>query len=165
MRSKKNIILLFLVLSGIMIAYINYSQEEIATEEIATEVIATEEIATEEIATEETYLEYWIFLLTIISLLLLAYNFHLFRLKNFWVKNNQLYLTPEEWGKIIKSNSYELGNNSEQLKKMTSIFSSMRNEMKKVGMTTYILDAVIERNNKIDRPQQEWTQDVGRAIV
>ena len=114
MRSKKNIILLFLVLSGILIAYINYSQEEIATEEIAT---------------EETYLEYWIFLLTIISLLSLAYNFHLFRLKNFWVKNNQLYLTPEEWGKIIKSNSYELSNNSEQLKKMTSIFSSMRNEI------------------------------------
>ena len=43
--------------------------------------------------------------------------------------------------------------------------SSMRNEMKKVGMTPYILDAVIERNNTIDRPQQDWKQDVGRAIV
>ena len=43
--------------------------------------------------------------------------------------------------------------------------SSMRNEMKKVGMTPYILDAVIERNNTIDRPQQEWKQDVGRSII
>ena len=78
---------------------------------------------------EDTYLEYSIFLLVIISLLSLAYNFHLFRLKNFWVKNNQLYCTPEEWAREIKSNSYELGNNSEQLKKMISIFSSMRNEI------------------------------------
>ena len=41
----------------------------------------------------------------------------------------------------------------------------MRNEMIKVGMKPYILDAVIERNNKIDRPLQEWVKDIGRAIV
>ena len=42
---------------------------------------------------------------------------------------------------------------------------SMRYEMIKVGINPYILDAVIERNDKIDRPLQEWKKDVGRAII
>jgi len=37
--------------------------------------------------------------------------------------------------------------------------------MIKVGINPYILDAVIERNDKIDRPLQEWKKDVGRAII
>uniref|UniRef100_A0A6C0BY69 Uncharacterized protein n=1 Tax=viral metagenome TaxID=1070528 RepID=A0A6C0BY69_9ZZZZ len=43
--------------------------------------------------------------------------------------------------------------------------SSMRNEMVNVGMKPYILDAVIERNNKMDRPLQDWKKDVGRATI
>jgi UDPglucose 6-dehydrogenase len=43
--------------------------------------------------------------------------------------------------------------------------SSMRHEMEKVGMKPYVLDAIIERNNKKDRVEKDWIQDIGRAFV
>ncbi len=38
-------------------------------------------------------------------------------------------------------------------------------EMKKIGMKSYIIDAVIERNETVDRPENDWKLDKGRASV
>ena len=43
--------------------------------------------------------------------------------------------------------------------------SSLRYEMQNVGMKPYILDAIIERNETIDRPEKDWCEDKGRAII
>lgn len=43
--------------------------------------------------------------------------------------------------------------------------NSLRYEMKKEGMTPYILHAIIERNENVDRPEQDWNLDPGRAVV
>lgn len=43
--------------------------------------------------------------------------------------------------------------------------SSLCHDMKKANVKPYILEAVIERNNVIDRPTQDWKENVGRAVV
>ena len=43
--------------------------------------------------------------------------------------------------------------------------SSLRYEMQQANMTPYILNAVIERNELVDRPQKDWLLDKGRAAV
>jgi UDPglucose 6-dehydrogenase len=43
--------------------------------------------------------------------------------------------------------------------------ASLRAEMFRVGMKPYVLDAIIERNEKIDRPEKDWSTDKGRAVV
>lgn len=43
--------------------------------------------------------------------------------------------------------------------------SSLRYEMEKVNMKPYILDAIIIRNEKVDRPEQDWNDNKGRAVV
>ena len=37
--------------------------------------------------------------------------------------------------------------------------------MIKSGMKPYILKSIIERNEKIDRPEQDWNNNKGRAVV
>jgi hypothetical protein len=37
--------------------------------------------------------------------------------------------------------------------------------MESSGMTPYILDAIIERNEKIDRSEKDWLADKGRASI
>lgn len=37
--------------------------------------------------------------------------------------------------------------------------------MKNVGMKPYVMEAIIERNEKIDRPEKDWASDKGRAVV
>jgi hypothetical protein len=37
--------------------------------------------------------------------------------------------------------------------------------MEKAGMEPYVLNAIIERNNKKDRVEKDWIQDIGRAFV
>ena len=32
-------------------------------------------------------------------------------------------------------------------------------------MTPYIMNAIIERNEKVDRPEKDWLMDKGRVIV
>jgi UDPglucose 6-dehydrogenase len=43
--------------------------------------------------------------------------------------------------------------------------SSLKCEMTKSGMKPYILEAIIERNEKVDRPEKDWALDKGRATV
>lgn len=43
--------------------------------------------------------------------------------------------------------------------------SSLKYEMNKSGITPYIMTAIIERNEKVDRPEQDWCNDKGRAVV
>jgi UDPglucose 6-dehydrogenase len=43
--------------------------------------------------------------------------------------------------------------------------SSLRYEMSKVGMKPYVMEAIIERNENVDRPEKDWTVDVGRAVI
>lgn len=43
--------------------------------------------------------------------------------------------------------------------------SSLRYEMKKSGMKPYILNAIIERNETVDRKEKDWEEDKGRAVI
>lgn len=43
--------------------------------------------------------------------------------------------------------------------------ASLRHEMIAANMTPYILHAIIERNDKVDRPEKDWAADKGRAVV
>ena len=43
--------------------------------------------------------------------------------------------------------------------------SSFRYEMNKAGMKPYVLDAIITRNEKVDRPEQDWNDNKGRAVI
>jgi UDPglucose 6-dehydrogenase len=43
--------------------------------------------------------------------------------------------------------------------------SNLRHIMTESGMTPYILNAIIERNEKIDRPEKDWEDNKGRSII
>ena len=43
--------------------------------------------------------------------------------------------------------------------------SSLQYEMTDAGMTPYIMNAIIERNNTVDRPEKDWCKDKGRAYI
>lgn len=43
--------------------------------------------------------------------------------------------------------------------------NSLRYEMEKSGMMPYVLNSIIERNEKIDRPEKDWHNNKGRAVV
>jgi UDPglucose 6-dehydrogenase len=43
--------------------------------------------------------------------------------------------------------------------------SSLQYEMDKSGMETYVLKAVIDRNNNVDRKDHDWNDNKGRAVV
>jgi UDP-glucose 6-dehydrogenase len=43
--------------------------------------------------------------------------------------------------------------------------SSLKYEMTKTGMNPYILTAIIDRNEKVDRPEKDWCSDKGRAVI
>jgi UDPglucose 6-dehydrogenase len=43
--------------------------------------------------------------------------------------------------------------------------ASLKYEMAKSGMKPYILESIIERNEKVDRPEKDWNENKGRAIV
>ena len=38
-------------------------------------------------------------------------------------------------------------------------------DMKKNNMKSYILESVLNRNNQKDRPDQDWKNSIGRAVV
>jgi hypothetical protein len=37
--------------------------------------------------------------------------------------------------------------------------------MENVGMNPYIMNAIIERNENVDRPEKDWSTDKGRAVI
>ena len=37
--------------------------------------------------------------------------------------------------------------------------------MEKSGMKPYILNAIIERNETVDRKEKDWEEDKGRAVI
>lgn len=41
----------------------------------------------------------------------------------------------------------------------------LKYEMIKSGMKPYIMEAIMERNEKVDRPEKDWANDKGRAVV
>jgi len=43
--------------------------------------------------------------------------------------------------------------------------ASLKSEMNKIGMTPYIMNAIINRNELVDRPEKDWMGDVGRAVA
>jgi UDPglucose 6-dehydrogenase len=43
--------------------------------------------------------------------------------------------------------------------------SSLRFEMTKAGMTPHVLNAIIERNETVDRVEKDWANSHGRAVV
>lgn len=43
--------------------------------------------------------------------------------------------------------------------------NNLRNEMKKIGMKSYIIDSIVNRNESVDRPEKDWNSNVGRAVV
>jgi nucleotide sugar dehydrogenase len=43
--------------------------------------------------------------------------------------------------------------------------SALRHEMNKMGMKSYVIDSIIERNNNVDRNEQDWNDNKGRAVV
>ena len=43
--------------------------------------------------------------------------------------------------------------------------NSLRYEMIKENMIPYIMNAITERNEKVDRPEQDWKEDNGRAVI
>jgi UDPglucose 6-dehydrogenase len=43
--------------------------------------------------------------------------------------------------------------------------ASFAHEMEQAGLTPYVLNASIDRNTRIDRPEQEWTKDEGRSVI
>ena len=43
--------------------------------------------------------------------------------------------------------------------------SSLRYEIKQSGLEPYIMNAIIERNEKVDRPEKDWNGNKGRAVV
>lgn len=42
--------------------------------------------------------------------------------------------------------------------------SALHNEMKQEGITSYVLDAVIRRNDEVDRSEKDW-KDKGRSVI
>lgn len=43
--------------------------------------------------------------------------------------------------------------------------NSLNFQMKKVGMNSYISDAIIKRNINIDRKEKNWESDIGLAVI
>jgi nucleotide sugar dehydrogenase len=43
--------------------------------------------------------------------------------------------------------------------------NSLNNEIEKCGLKSYILKSVIERNENIDRPENDWKNNFGRSVI
>lgn len=41
----------------------------------------------------------------------------------------------------------------------------LKREFDKIGLKSYVLKAIVERNEEVDRPEKDWAKDVGRAVV
>jgi nucleotide sugar dehydrogenase len=43
--------------------------------------------------------------------------------------------------------------------------SALLKDIEKIGLNSYIIDAAVKRNNLVDRPEKDWQNDKGRAVV
>ena len=43
--------------------------------------------------------------------------------------------------------------------------SSLYSQMSDAGMESYIIEAAVSRNKQVDRKEQDWKDDKGRAVV
>jgi UDPglucose 6-dehydrogenase len=43
--------------------------------------------------------------------------------------------------------------------------SSLLYQMEEIGMRSYVMKGVVERNNEVDRAEKDWAEDKGRAVV
>lgn len=43
--------------------------------------------------------------------------------------------------------------------------SSLRYEMQNAGMKPFIMNSIIERNETVDRPEKDWNNNKGRAVI
>ena len=43
--------------------------------------------------------------------------------------------------------------------------NSLKYEMLNIGMKPYIMNSIIERNEKKDRPENDWNENKGRAVI
>ena len=43
--------------------------------------------------------------------------------------------------------------------------SSLRYEMRNAGMKPFIMNSIIERNETVDRPEKDWNNNKGRAVI
>lgn len=43
--------------------------------------------------------------------------------------------------------------------------SSLLYQMNEIGMKSYVIESIIERNNQMDRNEQDWNDNKGRAVV
>ena len=43
--------------------------------------------------------------------------------------------------------------------------NSLLNQIEKTNMDCYIIKAAVERNNKVDRENKEWEDDIGRSVI
>jgi UDPglucose 6-dehydrogenase len=43
--------------------------------------------------------------------------------------------------------------------------ASLRHQIQTNDLQSFIIDAAIERNETIDRPEKDWTDDIGRASI
>lgn len=43
--------------------------------------------------------------------------------------------------------------------------NNLKCEMKKVGMKSYIIENVVNRNENVDRPEKDWNSNKGRAVI
>ena len=43
--------------------------------------------------------------------------------------------------------------------------NSLKHQMKQVNMTSYIIDAAVNRNEMVDRNEKDWNDNKGRAVV
>jgi len=43
--------------------------------------------------------------------------------------------------------------------------NNLNYEMKMIDMNSYIINSALERNNKIDRKEKDWTNDKGRSVI
>ena len=43
--------------------------------------------------------------------------------------------------------------------------NNLRNVMRFIKMKSYIIDSMIERNEIVDRPEQDWNKNKGRSVI
>jgi UDPglucose 6-dehydrogenase len=87
-------------------------------------------------------------------------------LKNIDYETVRKFATLDE--RILSSHSYVPGHDGSYGFGGTCFpkdTSNLRFEMVNEGMNPYILNAIIERNNNVDRPTKDWKNDKGRAYI